>query len=238
MIPSKTSKSKVLPRENTRFQRSIISLKVIKMTSKWTPNGLQMDPKTYLWTQIGAIMTSLRSQCDLEMVSRNLEVASCNLTLLSWEPKVGSKPSRETPKQPRRTQKRPQGKEISSKSMKLGKACYGNPEPYVQASRFWQLQNHRISYISKWNTETSHTRQELFSKQKQIVKQTVEQYFPPKRKYWAAHRKEPHKTQQTHWAPQPQETLRGAAVSRQRSQQSYSERSPSECPQSAVVLPL
>ena len=50
MIPSRTSKSMVLPWRNTRFQRSIISLKVIKMTSKWTPNGLQMDPKAYLWT--------------------------------------------------------------------------------------------------------------------------------------------------------------------------------------------
>ena len=37
-------------------------------------------------------------------------------------------------------------------------------------------------------------------------------------KLWAVHRKDLHKTQQTHWASQPQETLWGAAVSRQGSQ--------------------
>ena len=41
------------------------------MTPKWTQNGA----KKRLWTQIGAIVTSLRPQCDLEIGSGTLEVA-------------------------------------------------------------------------------------------------------------------------------------------------------------------
>ena len=42
----------------------------IKMTSKWIQNGA----KKHLWTQIGGIVTSLSSQRDLEIGSRDLEV--------------------------------------------------------------------------------------------------------------------------------------------------------------------
>ena len=46
----------------------------------------------------------------------------------------------------------------------------------------------------------------------------IQQYLHYENKLCATHRKELHKTKQIHEAPQLQETLRGAAVSRQRSQ--------------------
>ena len=41
---------------------------------KWTPKGVQNGAKKHLWTQIGGIGTSLSSQRDLEIGSRDLEV--------------------------------------------------------------------------------------------------------------------------------------------------------------------
>ena len=70
------------------------------MTPKWTQNGA----KKRLWTQIGATMTLLGSQCDLEIGSRDLEVASCDLTLLHRELKA-SKPSKKVFQLPQETPK-------------------------------------------------------------------------------------------------------------------------------------
>ena len=61
MIKHTFSKIHVLPQSHQNE---------VKMTPKWTQNGA----KQRLWTQIGAIMTSLRPQYDLEIGSRNLEI--------------------------------------------------------------------------------------------------------------------------------------------------------------------
>ena len=79
------------------------------MTSKWTQNGI----KQRLGTQVGAIVNSLRPQCDLEIGSRNLEVASCNLTLPLQELKVGSKPSKNVSNCPKGPKKQPRDTQMS-----------------------------------------------------------------------------------------------------------------------------
>ena len=81
----------------------------LKMTPKWTQRGTKKRP----WTQIGATVTSLRPQCDLEIGSRNLEVASCNLTLPLQELKVGSKPSKNVSNCPKGSKKQPRDTQMS-----------------------------------------------------------------------------------------------------------------------------
>ena len=71
------------------------------MTPKWT----QHEAKKRLWTQIGAIVTSLSTQHDLEVGSRNLESAARDLTLLPWKLKAGSKPSKKVFQLPQEPQK-------------------------------------------------------------------------------------------------------------------------------------
>ena len=76
-----------------------------------------------------------------------------------------------------------------------------------------------VLHIAVWNTEINVTLQETCSKQRTNNKTIkIKHYVHPVRKHWAIHRKEPHKTKQFNWASQPQETLWGAAVSRQGSQ--------------------
>ena len=81
----------------------------LKMISKGTQNGA----KKRLWSHIGAIVTSLSSQRDLEIGSRNLEVASCNLTLPLQELKVGSKPSKNVSNCPKGSKKQPRDTQMS-----------------------------------------------------------------------------------------------------------------------------
>ena len=73
------------------------------MPPKWTQNGAKKRP----WTHFGAKVISFRTQCDLEVGSRDLETARCDLTLLPQEPKVGLKHAKEASKRSKRPPNQP-----------------------------------------------------------------------------------------------------------------------------------
>ena len=123
-----------------------------KMTPKWSQNGA----KQRLWTQIGAIMTSLKPQRDLEIGSRNLEIASCNRTLLLWKLKVASKSSKKVSNCSKKLKKQTRDTKKVKKSVKLKKTFYGiflhwNVVDFEVSEEWekWESQNPAIAALWK-----------------------------------------------------------------------------------------